>query len=164
MLTIRPATTADIPLIRELTMQVWPQTYTPIIGEEQVAYMLHIFYAPEQLKKQMESGHQFIICISDERPVAFASWSAIEPHIYKLHKIYILPGQQGKGLGRFIITHILGDLKILNGSMLRLNVNRYNTSAIAFYEGIGFRRIMDEDIDIGGGYFMNDHVFALNVK
>ena len=51
MLHIRNATTADIPLIRELCLQVWPQTYTPIVGERQVAYMLGLFYSPDQLAK-----------------------------------------------------------------------------------------------------------------
>ena len=44
---------AHIPLIRELTMQVWPQTYIPIVGEEQVNYMLNRFYTPEALAQQM---------------------------------------------------------------------------------------------------------------
>ena len=67
MLSIRKAGIAEITLIRELAMQVWPPTYTPIVGPEQVAYMLDLFYSHEALKKQMEEmHHRFIICYDDE--------------------------------------------------------------------------------------------------
>ena len=142
-------------------MQVWPQTYTPILGDEQVAYMLRLFYAPEALQKQMEQGHQFIICYDGGQPVAFASWSEASPDIFKLHKIYIITGQQGKGIGRYIIDHIVSKLKQTGAKELRLNVNIHNRTAKAFYEKTGFRHLADEDIDIGSGYFMNDHVLSL---
>jgi len=165
MLSIKNATTEDIPMIRELTMQVWPQTYTPILGHEQVAYMLNLFYNPESLTKQMtEMGHRFIICYNAEQPVAFASWSETEPLIFKLHKIYILPGQQGKGVGKAMLEHIMQEITTRGATALRLNVNIYNLSAKAFYEKTGFKHLKDEDIDIGGGYFMNDHVLELKVK
>ena len=104
-------------------MQVWPPTYIPIIGKKQVDYMIGLFYAPEQLEKQMGSGHKFIVCYSDGIPVSFASWSEIEPHIFKLHKIYILTGQQGKGIGQAMLAHIRREVKSNGATSLRLNVN-----------------------------------------
>lgn len=163
-LEIRSATLADIPLIRELTMQVWPQTYTPIIGAEQVNYMLDRFYNPEALRQQIEGGHKFLLAYDNGEPVAFASYSETEPQIYKLHKLYIIAGQQGKGIGRILIDNIVEDLKQRKVSALRLNVNKYNTAAQAFYEKTGFRQILEEDIDIGNGYFMNDYVLALLIN
>ncbi len=160
MVSITKATIADIPVIRGLAMQVWPQTYTPIVGEEQVAYMLQLFYSPAALEQQMEQGHQFIICCSEGSHIAFAAWSETERGIAKLHKLYILPGQQGKGIGRSMLNYITEELKAQGITALRLNVNRYNHSAIAFYEKVGFTHYMDEDIDIGNGYFMNDHVLS----
>jgi diamine N-acetyltransferase len=162
MYTIKNATISDIPLIRELCMQIWPQTYTPILGPEQVNYMIGLFYSPDALKRQMdENGHNFIIGYLDSIPVAFASYSEEEPGIFKLHKLYIHPGTQGKGMGRFMLDHIVTALKSKKGMSLRLNVNRFNTSAMAFYKKMGFHHLEDEDIDIGEGYFMNDHMLEL---
>ncbi len=145
-------------------MQVWPQTYTPILGEEQVAYMLEQFYTPESLQQQMESGQQYIICFDQRNePVAFASYSPVEPATYKLNKIYILPGQQGRGVGKFVLDHIKTELKARNATRLILNVNIYNTNAIAFYERTGFKKFKEEDIDIGRGYFMNDYVLGIDL-
>ena len=159
--TIQQARPSHIPLIRELSMLIWPQTYNPIIGEQQVAYMLQLFYSPDALKKQMDSGHTFIICHIEEVPVAFAAWSHLGDNIYKLQKIYTLPQHQGKGIGRYLLNHITNELKLKNATALRLNVNRHNHPAIAFYQKTGFSHFAEEDIDIGNGYFMNDHVLQL---
>lgn len=164
MLSVATATEAHIPLIINLTMQVWPQTYVPIIGEEQVAYMLGRFYSPDALEKQMrEYHHKIILCYSNDVPVAFAAYSEIEPQVFKLHKLYIIPGNQGQGIGRFIIEHIIADINAHGAATLRLNVNIHNHAAKAFYERIGFTHFKDEDIDIGNGWFMNDHVLELGL-
>ena len=164
-LFIKKAAIKDIPLIIELASHVWPQTYTHVIGPEQVAYMLSLYYSPAALLQQMEEmEHSFIICWSGDAPVAFASWSRTAHHIYKLHKIYILPGYQGRGIGLFIIGHITKILKESNAKSLLLNVNRYNYPAIAFYEKLGFELLRNEDIDIGNGYFMNDYVLGLDIN
>ncbi|MES2704260.1 MAG: GNAT family N-acetyltransferase [Bacteroidota bacterium] len=164
-LEIIKADVSHIPLIIALNEQVWPQTYIPIIGEQQVAYMMGLFYTPEALKKQMtELQHQFIICYYQGTPAAFASYSAIEPGIYKLHKIYILPSMQGKGIGRYVLGYITDDIAAQGATTLRLNVNIHNHAAKAFYEKTGFRHFKDEDIDIGGGYFMNDHVLSMPLE
>jgi len=144
-------------------MQVWPPTYVPIIGEQQVAYMIGLFYAPEHLAKQMAEGHSFIVCYSGEEPVGFAGWSEVEPNIYKLHKLYVLTTRQGRGIGKLMMDHILKEIKTAGATALRLNVNRHNLNAKAFYEKTGFTLYKDEDIDIGSGYFMNDHVLELTV-
>ena len=73
MREIRKATTTDIPLVRELTFSIWPQTYSSIISKEQVDYMLDMIYSPASLQKQIEEeGCSFIIVYDDKEPVAFA--------------------------------------------------------------------------------------------
>lgn len=164
MLSIKKATTGDIELIRELTYQVWPQTYTPILGTVQVTYMLNLFYNPDALRQQMDqSGHRFIICFKVEQPVGFASYSDTGSGTFKLHKLYVLPGLQGNGIGPFMLNHITDELKKEGAHSLLLNVNIYNATAKAFYQKVGFKHVKDEDIDIGSGYFMNDHVLRLEL-
>lgn len=146
-------------------MQVWPQTYVPIIGEAQVAYMLDRFYAPQSLSMQIEEqGHTFIIAYHDNTPVGFAAYSSLSTDTWKLHKLYLLPHMQGKGIGKQMVHFIKEELTAIGASYLVLNVNIHNSSAIAFYNKYGFRHLRDEDIDIGGGYFMNDHVYMLSLQ
>ncbi len=157
MLKIRKATSKDIPLIRELTFKVWPQTYAAIISREQIEYMLEMMYSEASLLKQMNEGCQFIIAYDNNEPVGFASCQETEPSLFKLHKIYVLNSQQGKGTGKFMIEHLLNDIRKEGGSALQLQVNRHN-KARNFYEKLGFVTIQEADFDIGNGYFMNDYV------
>ena len=76
---------------------------------------------------------------------------------WKLHKIYILATQQGKGTGKFVIDHIIKEIKLQGAIALQLQVNR-NNKARSFYEKLGFVVIDEADFDIGNGYFMNDYV------
>lgn len=163
MLSVTKATAADIPLIRELTFNIWPQTYSSIISKEQIDYMLEMMYNPAVLQKQIEEdGCTFIIVHDDAEPVAFASYVETEPAIWKLNKIYILSSQQGKGTGRFIISYIADEIKAKGAKALQLQVNRDN-KAKDFYEKLGFKIIKTADFDIGNGYFMNDYVMELEL-
>lgn len=157
MHSIRNASVNDIALIRELTFQVWPQTYASIISQQQIDYMLDMMYSEDALRKQMEEDCQFIIVYDNQQPVGFAAYQEIEPQLFKLHKIYILPTQQGKGTGKFAINYVAEEIKKMNGTALQLQVNRHN-KAKSFYEKIGFTVLKEIDLEIGGGYFMNDYV------
>ncbi len=161
---IRKATTSDIPLIRDIAMAIWPQTYTSIVGSAQVDYMLNQFYTPSALQQQMADGQQFLLAYDDEGlPAAFASYSPFDDHSYKLNKLYILPDRQGKGMGRAVMEHVKNELAKSNITRIVLNVNIYNSPALAFYTRLGFQQIMREDIDIGNGYFMNDYVLQIAI-
>ena len=163
-LKIHQATIEDINTIRELTFKVWPQTYSAIIDKNQIDYMLDMMYSEAALEEQMlDHEHSFIIIYDDILPAAFASYGPLENSTWKLHKIYILPDQHGKGIGRFMSDHIMEDIRVKGAHSLILNVNRQN-KARYFYEKLGFNIIGEEDIDIGSGYFMNDYVMEKKLQ
>jgi diamine N-acetyltransferase len=157
MHSVRNAAINDIPLIRELTYKVWPQTYSSILTPGQVDYMLNMMYSEESLRQQINDGAQFIIVYDDTKAVGFASFQEIKPAMYKLHKLYVLPSQQGKGTGRFIIDYITGEIKEKGACVLQLQVNR-NNKAKEFYEKNGFTVVEEIKLDIGGGYIMDDYI------
>jgi GNAT superfamily N-acetyltransferase len=163
-LMIRPADLDDINTIGFLAQQIWPDTYGDILSAEQLKYMLKLIYSPRALRRQMVDEHQqFLILERAEEPIGFASWSAMSnPGVYKLHKLYVQTGRQGKGLGRTLLQFILETIRPEGAGKLRLNVNRHN-KARQFYERMGFTVIGEEDIDIGHGYFMNDFIMEIPV-
>jgi diamine N-acetyltransferase len=162
MLTIKNADLTDIPLIRELTYEVWPQTYAGIISQEQIDYMLELMYSEESLKEQINTGAKFIIVYENNTPVGFASYQEIAPALFKLNKLYVLPSQQGKGTGKLLVEHIITAAKKRNGEALQLQVNRRN-KAKSFYEKLGFAVIKEFDFDIGNGYVMDDYVMEKKI-
>ena len=127
MLSIRDADINDIPLIRELCFNIWPQTYSSLLSKDQIEYMLELMYSEKSLAKQMkEDGFPFIIVNDGDEPVGFASFGEIEKNIYKLQKLYVLPNQQGKGTGKFVIDYIIDKIKQAGATALRLQVFRKN--------------------------------------
>ena len=163
-LSIRPADLDDINTIGFLAQQIWPSTYGGILEPEQLEYMLKLIYSPASLRRQMiDEHHQFVIVEQGEEAIGFASWSKTkEKGVFKLHKLYVLPGQQGKGLGRTLLQYLFGEIRPAGGKKLRLNVNRYNR-AKQFYERLGFAVVGEEDVPIGNNYFMNDYIMEADV-
>jgi ribosomal protein S18 acetylase RimI-like enzyme len=162
-ITITKASVDDIPYIQHIAHVTWPLVYGPIVGEAQLAYMLNLIYSTSSLERQMEDGSTFLLTRENNEPNAFAAYFLKSPNIYKLDKLYTLPNQQGKGLGKLLINYIIEEIRALDATALHLNVNRWNTKAQSFYEHLNFKIIEEQDIPIGEGYFMNDYVMELKL-
>lgn len=159
----RFASKEDIALIQELNLQVWPRTYGDILSQEQIDYMLEMMYSTASLTQQMEEeGCVFILMYDENIPIGFTSYSEIERHEFKLHKIYILPTAQGQGAGKALLEKVISEIKKLGGKSLALNVNRFN-KAKSFYERMNFKVNEEVDVYIGNGYYMNDYIMRLEV-
>ena len=166
MIPVSKVDIESIPVIQDLAEKAWKAAYSSIISPDQMKYMLDLFYSEASLKKQMQEGHQFIIAKEKAKAVGFASYAVKsdgEPHIYRLHKIYIAPDQQGKGIGKLLIGFIINDISTHDATNLELNVNR-NNKAMDFYRKIGFNIVREEDTNIGNGFFMNDYVMTLPLQ
>lgn len=160
--TIREAALNDIPSIAQLAEKTWWPTYAPILTPEQIRYMLDNIYSESSLRHAIENDHQkFLLLYENNFPHGFASFGIRPdaPDVHKLHKIYVLPEDQGKGYGKKLIEEVIRLIKQKDLHILDLNVNRYNP-AKAFYEKMGFRIIREEDIPIGP-YWMNDYVMRI---
>ena len=126
--------------------------------------MLNWMYSLETLEKQASAGHRFYLAEENGEMLGFTGIELNqEPTKTKIHKIYILPTDQGKGIGKKLINKVKEIALENTQTSLLLNVNKYNQGAIAFYEYLGFVKIKDEVIDIGNGYVMDDFVFELSL-
>lgn len=157
-MNIRKADHNDIPGIHKLAQEIWWPSYRNIISDEQISFMLEDMYSERALQEQMNAGIQFLIAERDDIPVAFAGYSLSETEkkVCKLHKLYVLPAEQGKGTGKKLIELIVSTAKSLGGKILELNVNRGNP-AQGFYKRSGFE--IHHTIDIPYHQFvLNDYV------
>jgi len=159
MAHIREATIKDAATIRQLAEEIWYPTYSPILSQEQIRYMLDHIYDLETITQQIAKGLQtYLLLVADEQPTGFASFSPRQenPEVFKLHKLYCRTETKGKGYGKMLINEVEQRVKQSGKDVLELNVNKYNP-AKAFYEKMGYEVVYEEDIPIGA-YWMNDFV------
>jgi ribosomal protein S18 acetylase RimI-like enzyme len=162
MITITPATREQLSVIRTIAHQTWPSTFGDILSPEQIDYMLTMMYSPDALQAQLvEKNHVFLLArdTDSREELGFVSYELDYKgeSATKIHKLYLLPASQGKGVGRQLISHVAKLAKQHGNDRLSLNVNR-NNKAIQFYERLDFLVVSQENIDIGNGYLMEDFV------
>lgn len=161
-MNIKEASKQDVYTIHKLAHEIWWPTYKPFLSEEQIIFMLDQGYSVTALEEQLTDGVRFILAERDEAIVAFAGFSSdLNAQICKLHKLYILPTEQGKGTGRKMIQHVSALAKKNGAEILELNVNR-NNPAFGFYKAIGFEIFQEIDIPYHG-FVLNDFVLRMNL-
>lgn len=164
MIVIQEAGKADLHTIRQIAHNTWPAAYSQILSASQLNYMLDTLFSDEKLLKDMsEGGQKFIILKNGHQALGFAAYGALahEKDTMKLHKIYVLPGSQGQGLGKALLEAVIKEAAKSGFKQLLLNVNRHNRARL-FYEKLGFLVLREEDIPIGA-YWMNDYVMTLSL-
>ena len=156
--------TEQLSIIQDLAYKIWPSTYGEILSKIQLDYMLDKFYNLNYLQNQLENGQHFILISNENVIVGFASYefNFENSNKTKVHKIYVLPEIQGKGVGKILMDFIRNKAIENTNLGLLLNVNRFN-KAITFYEKYGFVKNNSVDIEIGNGYLMQDYILELNL-
>jgi ribosomal protein S18 acetylase RimI-like enzyme len=164
MVKIRSAQPVDYPLIQGMAQEIWPHTFKGILSGTQINYMLEMMYSINSIEDQIEKGHIFILLQKLDEYLGYASYeNNYQKSIStKIHKLYISPDHQRKGLGKQLIDYI-SEIALENGApSLLLNVNKDN-KALLFYQKSGFKTISEEVIPIGNGYVMDDFVMEKNL-
>ncbi|MDT0553790.1 GNAT family N-acetyltransferase [Urechidicola vernalis] len=155
-------TREDILMVEKLAKEVWEQHYTPIIGEEQVAYMLKKFQSANTMTEQLHAGYLYYIINFKNEPVGYLSILPKENELF-LSKIYVLQHFQGKGLGKFMLNFVFEMAVELKKDKVALTVNKYNDNAIRAYEKMGFINVDAVVTNIGSGYVMDDFIMEKSV-
>lgn len=155
-MNIRAATEADISDIQELAARTWRACYKGMISKDQIDYMLDTMYHTKVLKTQMSGSHRYFLYQENNQLWGFISLEIQQStNICHIHKLYVAPEQQKKQIGRQLIEWGKRLGQEHHCEEIALYVNR-NNRAIYFYQKMGLKIISPHDLDIGGGYFMND--------
>ncbi len=150
------STDEELKELARLAHRIWNDHYIPIIGQRQVDYMLEKIYSIDSLKDQIYNKNNIFICAYFRSElVSFLSYSKTNEEDYFIHKLYVNTKLHRKGIGRTLFRNLTGRI---NFKKIRLTVNRQNYTAVNFYFRLGFTIENITDIDIGGGYYMNDFI------
>ena len=149
----------ELSLTQNLAEKIWPLAYGTILSEEQLSYMLNWMYSIETLEKSFDKGNEFYCAFDNDLPLGFLELEFLneEASSVKLQKIYVLPSEQNKGIGKNFLQFALLRAKNRGARNVILQVNRAN-KAVEFYLKNNFCIISEEDFPIGNDYYMNDYV------
>lgn len=153
----------NLSIIQKIVFETWPVAYGEILSQAQLTYMLDKFYNIESLELTIDEGHRYFLYSENDIPLGFLGVQAgLEPDSLKIHKLYVLPENQGKNIGLKLFQYAETIAKSTNLHRVFLNVNRFN-KAKSFYEKIGMSICRAEDIEIGNGYLMEDFVMEKRI-
>lgn len=142
---------------------IWHQHFTPIIGEEQVDYMLEKFLSPDALEEQIRSGYEYFLFSYEYTFAGFAGICAKEGSLF-LSKLYVHEEFRGKGISSYMLKQFIETCKERSLDKIWLTCNRYNTTTLDIYKHMGFEIIREEVTDIGNGFVMDDYVLEYRIQ
>ena len=102
--------------IHDMAQVVFRHTYREILSPEQMAYMMDWMYSPANLQKQLDEGHVYYIAYRDGKACGYVSvqHAGIADDgrlLFHLQKIYVLPPEQGHGLGRALFDRAVAHVR-----------------------------------------------------
>lgn len=148
--------------IADLASVIWHEHFTPIIGVQQVEYMLEKFQSFSALKSQIESGYEYFQIFDNAEFCGYCGVHSEENKLF-LSKLYI----KKEARNRHLSTKTLQSLKALcqkrGLTSIWLTCNKYNANTLAVYHHLGFETIRSQVADIGNGYVMDDYILECRV-
>ncbi|HNX81970.1 MAG TPA: GNAT family N-acetyltransferase [Candidatus Omnitrophota bacterium] len=157
---IKPVKTRKaIATVAILAQEIWQQHYTPLIGPQQVAYMLDGFQSVSAIVRQIQEGAMYYLvgtCLLGDFGY-FCVYVREKKKELFVSKLYIKADERGKGFGRQVLEFIETLAWNYHCPSITLMVNKKNAHAIAVYKKCGFKVESPVVTDIGGGFVMDDY-------
>ncbi|RDX37268.1 GNAT family N-acetyltransferase [Kangiella sp. HD9-110m-PIT-SAG07] len=152
----------DISLVEMLANKIWHEHYLPIIGREQVKYMLGKFQSTPAIKRQIQDGANYHLLFEQNHPVGYFCYHYENDALF-LSKIYVAKEVRGKGIGKRALDFMCKEAKGQSAKVIRLTVNKFNLGTIAAYKQLGFETKDSVVKDIGGGFVMDDYLMEMPI-
>ncbi len=153
---INATTKQQFEAIASLANIIWREHYIPIIGVEQVDYMVKNFQSAEAMFSQFKEGYEYYMIHYNNQFVGYISIKKQEETLF-LSKIYISKEFRGKKIGNSAMKFIEEKALETNCKTISLAVNKFNLNSIEAYKAMGFKIVKEMITDIGNGFIMDDY-------
>lgn len=143
-----PFTETDFEGLYEFMKPLWLETYSPILPEKQILFLLNKYFSKEGLAEYRGLGYRYFR-IEEAGVLVYVER---ETDVY-MDKLYLLPSARGKGYAAFAFAEMS---KL--GKPVTLSVNQANTRAMKCYKKNGFSVIKEIAVDLGNGMVNYDYI------
>lgn len=159
-ISIQRVERTDIPTLAEVADDIWHEYFTPIIGLQQVEYMVEKFQSVKGLTKQFDNGYQYYFTVYNGEIVGYFGVQPQQNSLF-LSKLYLKKDFRGKGISSQMLTYIKNVALECCKSEIILTVNKHNHNTIEVYKHFGFEITKEQKADIGNGFYMDDYIMHL---
>jgi L-amino acid N-acyltransferase YncA len=154
LVTTRHASVEDAAAIARIYVDAWGSAYANIVPDAYLAGLSienrHTYYS-----QVIINGTIRILVASINGTVA--GWAALGPDrddadspALEIQAIYVAPEHWGRGLGRALFDMIVSESETAGCHRLSLWVLAKNERGLRFYRALGFMKVAEKIIDIGG--------------
>ncbi|WP_265459338.1 GNAT family N-acetyltransferase [Enterococcus sp. HY326] len=154
----RVQTPAEVTQLLPELQEIWQEVFTPIIGAEQVTYMLQTYQSKENILAEIARGVEYYLLFNQEKVVGYTAFDFQGEQLY-LSKIYLKAASRGQGLSSELFAWYEEVARKAGIKKLYLRVNQHNQQAVAVYQHKGFQLIKTQVDEIGVGFVMEDYIF-----
>lgn len=149
---------SDIERTANLAYEIWNEYYIPIIGKDQVKYMVSTFQSTAAIENQIKEGYRyFLVKYDGSHGGYFAILEDIREKSMFLSKLYVHENFRGQGIAKTCVSYIEDICKSFGLTKIWLTVNKHNEIAIEAYKKMGFVNVAAITQDIGSGFIMDDY-------
>lgn len=149
--------------IAALAKEIWEQHFTPIIGADQVAYMVDKFQSYPALKAQTgEEGYEYYQLLADGKLAGYTGVHQEGDSLF-LSKLYIHKDYRGQHLATQALNFLKDLCRERGIRKIWLTCNKHNANTLAIYDHLGFRITDQQVADIGNGFVMDDYILTLEL-
>ena len=154
----------DFEELEPFAASIWEQHYVPIIGANQVAFMLNKYQSAKAMFDQFSKGYKYALVIFGDQKVGYFAYDVIDEKEVFISKLYIHQDFRRRGLGKRVLDFIAKETQALRCTAMTLSVNKDNSDSIRFYISYGFQTIKAQKVAIGEGFYMDDYVMSCPVQ
>ncbi len=127
---VRPAASADLPVLKDLAARTIDACYRPFLGDEAVEYFLGSGESDREVQQQLE---QTAVLDVDGRIVGMVVW-----YEDLLHLLMVDVDEHRNGYGTTLLRHAQEEYFATGGRCFRLESFEGNRGARAFYDRHGW--------------------------
>jgi len=167
---IRPCTPSDLDTLLELARRTYDETFRHLNEPKVMDAYLETAFDRSRLQKELNdpaSCFSFLLCDDGlagylKLNEAGAQSDLKDPASLEIERIYVTRDFQGRGLGKILMDHAVSEARRRGKAFVWLGVWQKNTSAIAFYERMGFSKSGTHDFFMGSER-QTDYIMRMNL-